>query len=111
MTSRREASTSDAHRVCLYFARKIKKIQTLVSVFIACGDPTATRTRDNLIKSQVLYQLSYWAMLHQKGVVAGVAGFEPTHARVKVLCLTAWLHPYKGLTQKIVAQGGRGRRI
>ena len=27
--------------------------------------------------------------------MAGVAGFEPTHARVKVLCLTAWLHPFK----------------
>ena len=25
--------------------------------------------------------------------VAGVAGFEPTNARVKVSCLTAWLHP------------------
>ena len=25
--------------------------------------------------------------------LAGVAGFEPTHARVKVSCLTAWLHP------------------
>ena len=26
--------------------------------------------------------------------VAGVAGLEPTHAGVKVPCLTAWLHPY-----------------
>ena len=25
--------------------------------------------------------------------VAGVAGFEPTNAAVKVLCLTAWRHP------------------
>ena len=25
--------------------------------------------------------------------LAGVAGFEPTHAGVKVPCLTAWLHP------------------
>ncbi len=25
--------------------------------------------------------------------MAGVAGFEPTHARVKVWCLTAWRHP------------------
>lgn len=25
--------------------------------------------------------------------LAGVAGFEPTHAAVKVLCLTAWRHP------------------
>ena len=26
--------------------------------------------------------------------MAGVAGFEPTNARVKVVCLTTWLHPY-----------------
>ena len=25
--------------------------------------------------------------------LAGMAGFEPTNARVKVWCLTAWLHP------------------
>ena len=25
--------------------------------------------------------------------LAGVAGFEPTRARVKVSCLTAWRHP------------------
>ena len=27
------------------------------------------------------------------GQLAGVDGFEPSHARVKVSCLTAWLHP------------------
>ena len=27
--------------------------------------------------------------------MAGVAGFEPTDARVKVWCLTPWLHPNK----------------
>ena len=26
-------------------------------------------------------------------ILAGVAGFEPTDARVKVLCLTTWRHP------------------
>ena len=25
--------------------------------------------------------------------MAGMAGFEPTNARVKVWCLTAWRHP------------------
>ena len=25
--------------------------------------------------------------------LAGMAGFEPTHVRVKVWCLTTWLHP------------------
>ena len=51
------------------------------------GDPTATRTRDTLIKSQVLYQLSYWVIL------VGAAGFEPTHAGVKVPCLTGLATP------------------
>ena len=27
------------------------------------------------------------------GDLAGMAGFEPTSARVKVWCLTAWRHP------------------
>ena len=42
------------------------------------------RTPDNLIKSQVLYHLSYTP------VKSGLVGFEPTNAGVKVLCLTAW---------------------
>ena len=25
--------------------------------------------------------------------MAGVAGFEPTNARIKILCLTTWRHP------------------
>ena len=50
------------------------------------GDPAEGRTPDTLIKSQVLYLLSYWVM-------AGVAGFEPTNDGVKVRCLTAWLYP------------------
>ena len=28
-----------------------------------------------------------------EGLLAGVAGFEPTNAGVKVQCLTAWRHP------------------
>ena len=42
------------------------------------------RTPDNLIKSQVLYHLSYTP------IKTGLVGFEPTNAGVKVLCLTAW---------------------
>ena len=30
--------------------------------------------------------------------MAGVAGFEPTHARIKILCLTAWRHPIKSVS-------------
>ena len=29
-----------------------------------------------------------------KGTLAGVAGFEPTNAGIKIQCLTAWRHPY-----------------
>ncbi len=29
--------------------------------------------------------------LFKKGVLTGLAGFEPTHDGVKVRCLTAWL--------------------
>ena len=31
--------------------------------------------------------------LNQTLIMAGMAGFEPTSARVKVWCLTAWRHP------------------
>ena len=31
--------------------------------------------------------------LNQTLIMAGVAGFGPTNAGVKVPCLTAWLHP------------------
>ena len=44
--------------------------------------------------------------------MAGMAGFEPTHTRVKVWCLTAWRHPnMKGFpnpdTQNTIAQFSR----
>ena len=29
--------------------------------------------------------------------MAGMAGFEPAHNRVKVYCLTAWRHPNNGV--------------
>ena len=51
---------------------------------ISLTERAGVRTRDNLIKSQVLYQLSYTP------IITGLVGFEPTNAGVKVLCLTAW---------------------
>ena len=53
------------------------------------GAPPETRTRDPFIKSEMLY---HWA----SGTLAGVVRFELTHERVKVFCLTAWLHPNNG---------------
>ena len=34
-----------------------------------------------------------WLSADTGGHLAGMAGFEPTDARVKVWCLTAWRHP------------------
>ena len=61
------------------------------------GDPLETRTPDPLIKSQVLYRLSQWIMLLN---LAGVTGIEPVYDRVKVCCLTSWLHPNKLMVER-----------
>ena len=53
-------------------------------VFLKINETSGIRTPDNLIKSQVLYHLSYTP------IKTGLVGFEPTNAGVKVLCLTAW---------------------
>ncbi len=42
------------------------------------------------------------------GQMAGVAGFEPTNAGVKVPCLTAWLHPNIPTPQSLCLCGGPG---
>ena len=45
------------------------------------------------IGSKVLPQPTQKAPTGVPFVLAGVAGFGPTNARVKVWCLTAWLYP------------------
>ena len=55
-----------------------------------CGVSEGNRTLDPLIKSQLLYRLSY-RVRHK--IKAGAARFELTHEGVKVPCLTAWLCP------------------
>ena len=54
----------------------IKKIHLSKDVF---------NNRDTLIKNYYLYNINEY--------LAGVAGFEPTHAGVRIQSLTAWLHP------------------
>ena len=46
-------------------------------------------------KSLEISAFLVFSMLHlnQTRIMAGVAGFGPTNAGVKVPCLTAWLHP------------------
>ena len=67
---------------------KIKKDRVLndlkLCLFLSNSERAGIRTPDNLIKSQVLYHLSYTP------IKTGLVGFEPTNAGVKVLCLTAW---------------------
>ena len=53
-------------------------------LLLSFSERAGIRTPDNLIKSQVLYHLSYTP------IKTGLVGFEPTNAGVKVLCLTAW---------------------
>lgn len=84
------------------------------------GGISRNRTCDNAINSRALYHLSYNAvspnrnctgaaaavsvlrgadmkggafMDSQRGSLAEMDGFEPTHTGIKVRCLTAWLHP------------------
>ena len=62
--------------------------------------------------------LSQWIkkrLVETSRFLAGVAGFEPTNAAVKVLCLTAWRHPnikfltkfYGTLARTVKLWGGR----
>ena len=56
------------------------------------GAPAEIRTPDTLLKRQVLCRLSYWVILSAgnsgtRADMAGMAGFEPANARVKVWCL------------------------
>lgn len=37
--------------------------------------------------------------------MAGVEGFEPSHDGIKTRCLTAWLHPSKGVEHLRVMPG------
>ncbi len=67
--------------------QKAKRSGNLVNTefpLLSLTERAGIRTPDNLIKSQVLYHLSYTP------IKTGLVGFEPTSAGVKVLCLTAW---------------------
>ena len=65
--------------------------------FYDFNESAEARTPDNLIKSQVLYLLSYTPLFNMLILIGltGIAGFEPANAGVKVLCLTAWRYPKK----------------
>ncbi len=57
------------------------------------GVPKGIRTPDPRLRRAMLCPAELLA--HKP--LAGVAGFEPTNARVKVSCLTTWRHPNKNI--------------
>ena len=79
------------------------------------GAPYRTWTCDPFIKSEMLYRWANEAIIfvvsyigiapisHHMGFtvklirhVAGLVGIEPTHGRIKIFCLTAWLQANNG---------------
>ena len=79
-------------------ARKLQKDLEAMLQGLSFAEAEEARTPDNLIKSQVLYQLSYNPILNCRDFLkrkrhrleTGLAGFEPANARIKIWCLTAW---------------------
>ena len=53
---------------------------------------------DNFASAKFLPQSN----LPQNLFLAGVAGFEPTNAGIKIQCLTAWRHPYVSLMGRMM---------
>ena len=76
-----------ASGVRIPFTNWNKKTTTTHKCNCCSGELSGIRTPDTLLKRQVLCRLSYWV------IMAGLAGFEPANARVKVWCLTAWRQP------------------
>ena len=54
-------------------------------------------------QAEHIVQPTQKARLRVPFVLAGMAGFEPTSARVKVWCLTAWRHPNIELPSVIIS--------
>src|SRR5690606_5547221 len=59
-----------------------------VDLPVACSNDVAVRLQYSCCRPR-----GPAAMQAPSGKLAGVAGFEPTYARIKTWCLTAWRHP------------------
>ena len=82
----------------------IKKCISLVRIWLQVRNTrnASTKFRKTLEskKTEKSLEISVFLLfsclhLNQTLIMAGMAGFEPTNAGVKVPCLTAWRHPNK----------------
>ena len=89
-------------RFCFCGGIYIKKCISLVRICLQTRNArnASTKFRKTLESKKAEKSLEISAFLvfsclhlNQTLIMAGVAGFGPTHAGVKVPCLTAWLHP------------------
>ena len=93
---------SNLSTVLLLWGIYIKKCISLVRICLQTRNArnASTKFRKTLESKKAEKSLEISAFLvfsclhlNQTLIMAGVAGFGPTNARVKVWCLTAWLYP------------------
>ena len=93
---------SNLSTVLLLWGSYIKKCISLVRICLQTRKArnASTKFRKTLEskKTEKSLEISVFLLfsclhLNQTLIMAGVAGFGPTNARVKVWCLTAWRHP------------------
>ena len=85
----------DGSRVfaCGEDSRALRLVSKLPDLRAANADLHSVPLAAQNSPERVLPQPTQKAPLRVPFVLAGVAGFGPTNARVKVWCLTAWLYP------------------
>ena len=93
---------SNLSTVLLLWGIYIKKCISLVRICLQTRNSrnASTKFRKTLESKKAEKSLEISAFLvfsclhlNQTLIMAGMAGFGPTNARVKVWCLTAWLYP------------------
>ena len=101
-TLRKLCGGSNLSTVLLLWGIYIKKCISLVRICLQTRNArnASTKFRKTLESKKAEKSLEISAFLvfsclhlNQTLIMAGMAGFEPTTARVKVWCLTAWRHP------------------
>ena len=82
----------------IYIKKCISLVRICLQVRKARNASTKFRKTSESKKTEKSLEISAFLVfsclhLNQTLIMAGVAGFGPTNAGVKVPCLTAWLHP------------------
>ena len=99
---RKVCGGSNLSTVSVLWGIYIKKCISLVRICLqtrnARNASTKFRKTSESKKAEKSLEISAFLVfsclhLNQTLIMAGMAGFEPTDARVKVWCLTAWRHP------------------